>query len=575
VRTARIGILADVQALERDWRYGKNAFGLYIGEILAHAGIAFEWIERTGRILGQDYDVVVAAAVMEDEASLSALWKYMQRGGTLIACGGLNAMAKTLGCVRGQPLHAGYALLPAETGDERPLRFLGASPWVAAAGGSASGANAGAPGAAASVGELRREHPLGEPAGAALLRFRVEHGWLERWAVDIPGTIVALQQGGGPVTEDGVPAPDGTAMLNDGILKAEDALQMDWRWDRKQTETGAWYFAHPYADLWREAIVGQILRAAAVHRGKPLPFVDYWPEGVRQVAMISHDSDRNHDEDAVTTLEALKQAGIRSTWCMMKPGYSPYLYRHIREAGHELALHFNANPNEGGRWDEADFRLQYDWLKEASGETKIVGNKNHFTRFEGWGELFAWCEGCGIGSDQTRGPSKSGDVGFLFGTCHPYFPIALSPERNRLYDVLEIGFLTQDIPSMADRSVIAPFLEQTAAVRGVAHFLFHQGRIHSVPEIRDSMLHVVQEAFARGFAFWTGRQIHDWERRRRGWEIVGLDPQGHALIRSDAGAAPEEAVVWRPLLPNEAVEAGDAVETRFGVVCKKIRASFD
>jgi hypothetical protein len=564
MKMARIGILSERSALEKSWSYGINVFSLYIGEILAHAGISFEWIERTNHILGQDYDIVIAAAVPEDEASLAVLWKYMQRGGRLISYGGLNSLAKPLGFMRGQPVGTGYAKLPPEAGGTRPMRFIHASPWTSGVSSTPDKASC------VMVGDLSRECPNGDSAGAALLQFRIEEGGLERWSVDIPATIVALQQGTGPVTEDGVPSPDGTAMLNDGILKAEDMLQMDWKWDRQQTETGAWYFAHPYADLWREAVIGHIMRVT-LDKGKPLPFIGYWPEGIESVAMVSHDSDRNFDEDAETTLNALKQSDIRSTWCMMKPGYSPHLYRRIREAGHEIALHFNANVNEGGNWDEADFRMQYEWLKGAAGAEEIVSNKNHFTRFEGWGELFAWCEACGIGSDQTRGPSKSGSVGFTFGTCHPYFPIALSTERNRLYNVLEIGFLTQDIPSMADSSVIGPFLEQVRRVGGVAHFLFHQGRIHSVSEIRDSMALVVQEAKKRGFVFWTGKQIHDWERKRRDWHVAGLDPMGRAIMRHDI--PPKETVIWRTVLPDEKVDAGDTVETHFGVACKRIFVS--
>jgi len=77
--------------------------------------------------------------------------------------------------------------------------------------------------------------------------------------------------------------------------------------------------------------------------------------------------------------------------------------------------------------------------------------------------------------DQTRGPSKQGNTGFLFGTCQPYFPISWFNEHNRFYDVLEVGFLSQDldIGTWADRSVVKPFLEQVYAFEGVAHILFH------------------------------------------------------------------------------------------------------
>jgi hypothetical protein len=385
----------------------------------------------------------------------------------------------------------------------------------------------------------------------------------------VMGTIVGLQQGTGPVLEDGTPAADGTGNLNDGLLKAEDGLEMNWEYDRKTTETGMAYFAHPYADLWREAVISHIL-GRMVEKQKPVPFSDYWPEGIDRVAMISHDSDRNFDEDAVTTLQTLATAGIHSTWCMMKPGYSAWLYEKVEGEGHELALHFNSNINEGGRWDLADFNRQFKWLRDTV-QGKVISNKNHFTRFEGWGELFQWCEACGIESDQTRGPSKSGAAGFLFGTCQPYYPMAWSNEANRIYDVLEIGFLTQDIPQFTDASVIVPFLEEVEKVRGVAHFLYHQGRIHSSPEVREALLQTVHIAKERGFTFWTGGQINSWERKRRQMRITGMDEKGNVIITEYDEHGAEKAVFWRPILSEEEPGSEQLIKERFGIMCVQLK----
>jgi hypothetical protein len=185
--------------------------------------------------------------------------------------------------------------------------------------------------------------------------------------------------------------------------------------------------------------------------------------------------------------------------------------------------------------------------------------------------LFRWCEACGIESDQTRGPSKKGNAGFLFGTCHPYFPIAWSDERNRLYDVLEIGFLTQDLPQFTDTGIIVPLLEEVGKVRGVAHFLFHQGRIQRFPEVREAFRQLVREARERGYVFWTGKQINDWERARRTVRIIGATEDDSVILGGSALA--DEAAFWRPLREGEQATPGDVVEMRFGVLCKRIKGS--
>ena len=180
--------------------------------------------------------------------------------------------------------------------------------------------------------------------------------------------------------------------------------------------------------------------------------------------------------------------------------------------------------------------------------------------------LRGWLEEAGIEADQTFGPSKRGNVGFLFGTCHPYFPIAWFDEQNRIYDVLEIGFLTQDLdlPQWSDTSVIVPFLERVRQVEGVAHFLFHQVHIHRNPNVNRAIRQVVEEARRRGFAFWTSAEINDWERARRRVVITGVD-EGGAVRAQGTDAA--DVVVWIPLPEHR---SQDGAERKFGVPCRKV-----
>lgn len=564
MRMARLGVLLQSSAAERRWRYGVNVFECYMREMLDHAGIPYMMLQEAAEVGRAQPDILIVLLAEEDDATHDALLRYAEQGGVVISYAGLNRLAGTLGCVNRAPIGIGYAAVP-DLDAERPLRFMEARPWTikesAASGGKdmaegrdshkSEGPSMAAellPGQSRSIpvrlsGQLFRNRPDGGEAGALLATIAYGEGAFIRWSVNVPAAVVALQQGTGPVVEDGVAAPDGSGDLDEGILKADDCCALDWEIDRDYTGTGMPYFAWPYADWWREAAIGQLVREAA-RLGLTLPFVGYWPDGVGRVALISHDSDHNIDASAEATLELLRQCGIRSTWCMIEPGYDPSLYGRIREEGHEIAFHYNALPQDGGHWGGEHFRRQLETMKRQTGGKAMTSNKNHYTRYEGWGELFVWCEAGGIEADQTRGPSKRGNVGFLFGTCHPYFPVAWCGDRNRRYDVLEIGFLTQDLnhPSLPDTSVIAPFLEQVERVKGVAHFLFHQVHLYERPQVAEALRTVVQEARARGFAFWTSEQINRWERSRRAMRITGVEG-GRALVEQAA----EGAVVWLPL----------------------------
>lgn len=556
MKMARIGIYLDQRIAERNNRYHVNVFQKYIEEILTYAGIPTEWLNASIDLVGSGCDLIIAALTGSQQAE-EALWEYALQGGVVISYGGLPYLAARLGCRPASEIPIGYARLQSPGADPRPLRFFNARPWTKAEENEALVKQQGA---------LAAMRPDGVESGYAQQVFRVGKGWIVRWAIDIPSVIVRLQQGEKPVTEDGIPAEDGTAALDEGILKADDQCQMDWEYDRLFTETGMPYFAHPYADLWKEAVIGDLLVIAA-ERNIMIPFLDYWPEGIDCVAMISHDSDFNSNESAETTLDVLDACGVHSTWCMIEPGFRDDLYPRLIEAGHEIALHYNALEQEKGIWSQEEFRRQLDALKASSGVEHIVSNKNHYTRYEGWGDLFRWCESAGIESDQTRGPSKKGNVGFLFGTCHPYFPIAWANEGNRLYNVLEIGFLTQDLnhPTLSDTSVIVPFLERVKEVRGVAHFLFHQIHIHRLEEVREAIKQVAAVAKKMGYVFWTGERINEWVRRKRDLVMCGLDADGSLLLEGES----LPVAAYRPLTANER-GSGTVAVMRFGVPCVKM-----
>jgi hypothetical protein len=554
MKIAKVGILFDERAAQRKWRYGINCFGRYLGEIMAHAGMTYHWIRDIRDLNRRKTDLVLVAEAEDSEQTSAALWEFARQGGAVVSYAGLRSMAAALGCLPATPIGVGYAAANDPAGRPEPLRFLRAEPWQAA--GADVGAEAG--------GLLLIGRPDGESAGKLLHRFRVGEGFVERWAVDVPHTIVHLQQGLAPVLRDGIPAPDGTGNVIEGILKGDDELAFDWETDRKATPTGGMYFALPHADLWRELLLRRLIRTAS-SMGLTLPFIGLWPEGVRHVAAISHDSDNNQDEHAESALKLLAEQGIHSTWCMLEPGYSTAVYDKVKQAGHELAFHYNALDAQGGKWEQQEFERQLEWLRSVIDTREVTSNKNHYTRFEGWGELFAWCEANGVRVDQTRGPSKKGNVGFLFGTCHPFAPISWFDEGNRFYDMMEIGFLTQDMDlgNWADSSVIVPFLEEVVKVEGIAHFLFHQVHIHKEEPVREAFRTLVREARSRGFEFWLTRDIYAWEKARRNAQITGVNARGEVVVTD----APEGAFVWVPVLDAKPGTSG--VELKYGVPCRR------
>ncbi|WP_054949760.1 hypothetical protein [Numidum massiliense] len=584
---ARLGVFHPIETYRRRFTEGKNCFSLFAQEVLQHAGLSYHFVKpRTISPSVTDVLLIPDASLVERE-DVPEIIDFVRAGGTVIQFGGAGALGNRLGLFTLRQLPSGYASLPDEQNNPEPLRFLGAKSLVV---GDREDAHWQLDWK--SSGELRYG-PHGSALQAVFYEAAFVRGRAIVCAVDVFGTMVLLQQGDQPVTEDGMPAPDGTAPLDDGILKAEDTLQQDWEWDRRFTPSGGAYFALPYCDLWREAVVRLIVNAS-LKQGYTVPILGYLPAGISAVAHLSHDSDHNIDESAETTLKLLEPFGVTSTWCMIEPGYSSYIYDRVRAAGHELAFHYNAMEDQGGKWREAEFKRQFSWLREATGLEEVTSNKNHYTRFEGWGELFAWCEDVGIEVDQTRGPSKGGNRGFVFGTCHPYRPIALFDEENRLYNVLEIGFLTQDL-DLSDywgrSDIMYPLLAQVERVGGVAHFLFHQVHIHNNESVRKAIKSLFHETMRRGIPWWTTKRINEWERARRTVHIEGVDraeaddvvgevvkaTDGSSAIKIVSAAELKQAVVYIPVKGDarlgdttEEANSGSAIVMYRGIPCQRL-----
>ncbi len=152
---------------------------------------------------------------------------------------------------------------------------------------------------------------------------------------------------------------------------------------------------------------------------------------------------------------------------------------------------------------------------EVAGLEQITSNKNHYTRWEGRLDFLRWCEEVGIRSDQTRGASKQGTIGFPLGGSHPYFPLDDEADAPRLLNVLEVNMLTQDLVVVCPAEYGRQLVDSVVRQHGVAHFLFHPAHIQK-PGVADALCALVDYGRAQGLEWWTSQQIYQWELLRRG-----------------------------------------------------------
>jgi hypothetical protein len=537
-----IGVLADPDDRRRTWERSGNHYGDYALELLEHAGIAHEPLTR-GSLLpaegGEAGDTVLPAIVLLPypvrlhPAEAAALEAHVRDGGALVACGGVEGADQLFGVACGRRYRAECRMKWPEgglglAGGEFPV--WGAQ--LASAGDSGE-----------TFGEIRGA--AGESGVAAHIR-NLGRGVALYLAADIARSIVTMQQGR-PVMGDGSPAPDGSAAIDDGILKSDDGAVIDW--DLRQDSPEGAVFATPYADRLRELLLAAIA-ACAERLRLPLALLWHWPDALPAVATLSFDTDSNEAADGWAFLETLDRLDVAGTWCVMFPGgYTPELYDAIRERGDEIALHFDGltsdlleAPHCG--WSYADFEHQHRWLLSETGVERAVSQKNHVTRWEGWVELFRWVERAGIAVDQTKGPSKIGNQGFTFGTCHPWRPMEDLLHHNRLMDLLELPYLSFDMHHSQRRVALRRLLVDEVLLRGgVAHFVFHPQRIHE-DGMRDALADLVEYARERGVPWWTSERISDWEAGRRAASVRATRTDDGSALQLELEDMPPGATVF-------------------------------
>ena len=483
---------------------------------------------RTGQI------VILAGHLPLTSSQQAALSAWVQAGGLLIGVGGTSGLDEVFGVTGTTPLADGWLQVaaldhPVTSGLRSSLHVFGG---CVAKKGSAD--------VLAAVAE-----PKQAPKGAAILENHFGKGRALLLGPDLIFSIVHIQQGT-PVLNDGKPAPDDTAPINEGILKAEDGTVLDWQRDRQPMQPeGTPAFLEPVSDELREIILRSIFHLAR-QQNIALPVLWYWPQGLKAVGEVSHDTDGNIPDRAVALLETMNRARIKSTWCTIYPGgYPSEFYTALKDQGFEIALHYDAKTGTPQTsWSEENFLMQHQWLLKEAGLRHITSNKNHYTRWEGRLDFFRWCEEVGIQSDQTRGPSKKGTIGFALGGSQPYFPLDDEQDSPRLLNVLEVNLQTQDLVITCPPEYGRQLLDSAFRHHGVAHFLFHPSHILK-PNVADTICALVDYGRSQGLQWWTNQQIVEWESVRRRVE-ARFDAPGRFTLRASSPLSQATLLLLKP-----------------------------
>lgn len=258
------------------------------------------------------------------------------------------------------------------------------------------------------------------------------------------GQTTAQMVFGRSVETDAIGPTDGSARLDDGILRAEDGINLDYLDDRSHTEDGAPYFAFAHADALRE-LFSRCVLAAAQATGRPFFAIGQWPHGVEAAGLLSIDCDSNDEDRFNEVARMVANIGGRPVWMVEVPGYSQEVYRRMRGSLHEAGLLYSPDK---GKWETEGLRLQHTSLARSASFREIAAVRPRDGRWHGHLLVYRMAESAGIKTLISKGGRQLGTSGFSFGSCRPTRPV----HAGRPIEVYELPYAVY-LPAFPDSAV--------------------------------------------------------------------------------------------------------------------------
>lgn len=270
----------------------------------------------------------------------------------------------------------------------------------------------------------------------------MEHGqgatWF--WAPHLGTSISTMVMGRG-VSTDGIGPSDGTAFLDDGVLRAEDGITLDFEKDRFRTnDCKTPFFAFPHADILREVWIRCVL-GACEQTGKAFQIIWPWPNCAEATSMISFDCDISQRDEVRRLSGMLDVYGMKPTWLVNSPGFSPETYRSIRGGNGEPGVLFSAED-----WEAERLRVEQLAVQRSSGFENVLASRANNGQWQGYAEFYGMLAQSSARVSLSKGGRQSGTSGFAFGTCVPFQPLTQSGEVIGAFELPYVG----TIPAFPD-----------------------------------------------------------------------------------------------------------------------------
>lgn len=471
----------------------EDRYKSYFDEALHHLGLAFHVLDTPSGDQLHDIDVLLLCGYGSlNETQVDDVSSWVSHGGGLVCCGSTWGLGGVLG-LNSDDSHASNDVARAHQADRlwpegaQHVRFFGGT--LATAKGCQTIAST-------------------DSGRVALSRRKVGKG-LALFVGPHVAQTMALMQMGRSVETDGIGPSDGSAILDDGILRAEDGSTLSFDSDRSRAEgCPTPYFAYPHADVVREFLMRAALNAVD-SSGKSTVVLWHWPHMAAAAAMLTLDCEDFTPEHVYRTYQILSLHGCPATWLIGQPGYPLAVYRSFRAWEHEVGCLFSGEGETG--WDGERLKLQHIALTRAASLKNAFACRPTAGRWRGWDSFYAMCQRSGARVSVSKGGRQAGTAGFLFGTCHPFFP---RRSDGSDYLVSEMPY-TAYMPGMVTDDAVCDAIFSTTLARGGCFHMVSRPEVTADTVANASLRRLISVCRQNRVEFVSPEQTWRFEKARR------------------------------------------------------------
>lgn len=367
------------------------------------------------------------------------------------------------------------------------------------------------------------------------------------------GKTAALIVQGRGVSSDGIGPNDLSCYLEDGFLRAEDGIALEWG-DRESVDGDEFpAFLTPHADFVRDQFARLTLHAIS-QTGLAPALLWHLPGNADSAFTVGIECDGSTLGEIKAAAGIVAKFAVRPAWLVLPSGLSKEIYKTFTQWGHDIG-HLYLPEDQSIAADAV--RIQNLALSRSVGNQLTV-IKGADGAWFGLTRFYDLATTSGALTSMCKEGRQPGTSGFAFGTSRPFCPQA----RKGKYELIEYPAVAFAPGWVTSNAIAEALIEPVKRHHGVYRFDF---KTSFAPErgFENGVVRMLLALREAGLKNFSPSELSKYERNRR--SIRATVEDGRLELMSDYSVAQITVMVGThlPLISGKHDSAEETV-LRYG-----------